>query len=335
MKTKVVYVLSGSENGLLFEQLYISVISLKYHTPSAWVSLVMDDKTNSLLSTLTKERISQYVNDTIVVPFNEDHTPMWKSRWMKTNLRNLVSGDFLFIDLDTAITNDISCIDEEMSPLAMVADSHLSIGKHPFCSYIHDICRSVDLEIDNNSFYFNSGVIYCKDEASNYVFFEKWHAYWQLYQEKGIAIDQPSLAKTNNDLKSIVALSGEWNCQLRHGMEYFYDAKILHFLGEKQHCELGTKEYLQRVKKEGFSEYVMDRIKKPKRFLLSPAGLLCGDDLYFNYTDEYEQHKKHFFHPKAKKEQLIDSISAYKNEIKGIKRLLLRLNFYILRHLLC
>ena len=136
-------------------------------------------------------------------------------------------------------------------------------------------------------------------------------------------------------VKGIVALSGEWNCQLRHGMEYFYDAKILHFLGEKQHCELGAKEYLQRVKKEGFSEYVMDRIKKPKRFLLSPAGLLCGDDLYFNYTDEYEQHKKHFFHPKAKKEQLIDSISAYKNETKGIKRLLLRLNFYILRHLLC
>lgn len=335
MKTKVVYVLSGSENGLLFEQLYISVISLKYHTPSAWVSLVMDDKTNSLLSTLTKERISQYINDNIVVPFDEDHTPMWKSRWMKTNLRNLVSGDFLFIDLDTAITNDISCIDEEKSSLAMVADSHLPIGKHPFCSYIHNICRSVDLEIDDNSFYFNSGVIYCKDEDENYLFFEQWHDCWLRYQEKGIAIDQPSLAKTNNDLKGIVALSGEWNCQLRHGMEYFYDAKILHFLGEKQHCELGTKEYLQRVKKEGFSEYVMDRIKKPKRFLLSPAGLLCGDDLYFNYTDEYEQNKKHFFHPKAKKEQLIDSISAYKNETKGIKRLLLRLNFYILRHLLC
>ena len=206
MKTKVVYVLSGTEEDLLFEQLYISVISLKYHTPSAVVSLVMDDKTNSLLSKLTIERLNKYVNEIIVVSFEHDNTPMWKSRWMKANLRNLVSGDFLFIDLDTAIISDISCIDEQMGSLAMVADSHLVVGKHPFKSYIHHICNCVDLEINDNSYYFNSGVIYCKDEEKNYLFFEQWHAYWLQYQAKGVAIDQPALAKTNSDFHYIVNL---------------------------------------------------------------------------------------------------------------------------------
>ena len=58
----------------------------------------------------------------ITVDFNPEIGNKQCSRWIKTNLREYVKGDFLFIDTDTVITDKLDEIDDWDIDIGMVYD---------------------------------------------------------------------------------------------------------------------------------------------------------------------------------------------------------------------
>lgn len=119
MKTKVVYVITSTEEDFYLEETLISVYSLKKKSPSIIIELVVDTKTDM---TLTGKRATllDYVDKKIVVNVPEKYNKVQTSRYLKTSVREYVDGDFLFVDSDTIITDSLEGIDHFNCDIGMV-----------------------------------------------------------------------------------------------------------------------------------------------------------------------------------------------------------------------
>ena len=253
MKTKIVYVLTSAPEKKYIEQALLSVYTARNYNPTANIILIVDDQTKALL-TGKRAEVLKYITDIIVVNLDSEMSMMDKSRWLKTNVRNLLKGDFLFIDCDTLITQSLIGIDNCKHSIAAVPESHLPIKR--FNNYLYDkvnnLSAKIGWNIDEEKYYFSSGVIYVKDISENYELFDKWHRYWIEGREKGISIDQPSFAKANIAMnRPIKILSGIWNCVMYTHETFAYSSKILHFCSFRNMSYIFEDRFLAKVKDVG------------------------------------------------------------------------------------
>ncbi|MDR2601213.1 MAG: hypothetical protein LBC53_01985 [Spirochaetaceae bacterium] len=237
MAFKYLYVLVSADADFYYEQFYISAFSLKMRVPGAFVSVLTDDSTAPRLSEL---RVAgggggDPLIDEIVVPdIPADVPQMIRSRFLKTSMRKHIAGDFLYIDADTVVAEDLSCIEDINADLAMALDMHgaddekwlINVNEKKYSFY-----NSLEAPLGE---YYNSGVILCRDVPRNHVFFKDWHKNWLDSVSMGVPIDQPSLHKTNAGAGFVIKeLDGIWNCQIKrsHILAYLAAAKIIHYFG--------------------------------------------------------------------------------------------------------
>ena len=127
MKTKLVYVLTCAPEATYIEQALISIWSARYHNPDAHIVLLVDDKTDQLLVGKRAE-VLEYITEKVVVPFEDvNATMMYRSRWIKTQVRDLVQGDLLFIDCDTIVNHSLDELDVLQCEVGAVCESNLPI----------------------------------------------------------------------------------------------------------------------------------------------------------------------------------------------------------------
>ena len=130
MKTKIVYCLVSQDKDIYLEQLLLSLISLRNYNQSAQVTVVMDKTTKDGLIG-NRNIIQNYIDEIIVVNDIEHLSNSQKSRVLKTTLRERITGAYLFIDVDTIITDKLDEIDElllQNIEIAAVKDSHCNFN---------------------------------------------------------------------------------------------------------------------------------------------------------------------------------------------------------------
>ena len=132
MKTRIVYVVVSDETDIFLEQALLSIFSLRRHNPNVIVELVLDQATNDSIIGKRSE-IKKYVNKITIIEVSTKYNKGQRSRWIKTNLRNLIEGDFLFIDTDTIITDSLEGIDDFEGDIGAVKDKHAPVKKS--CAY--------------------------------------------------------------------------------------------------------------------------------------------------------------------------------------------------------
>lgn len=197
MKTKIVYtVVSGSQDVYL-PQVMVASYTARKTNPTAQIVLVVDQETNIVINN-SLPNIKKYVSEIVVVKVPDGLNKMHRSRYIKTTLRQHVSGNFLFIDADTVITCDLSEIDKIDMDIAAVLDRHSVVSEHEHVGGIRgDISKlSLDLQ-DLKDKYFNSGVMLVKDSPIAYQLYEKWYENWNRSLTTTRGIDQPPLALAN------------------------------------------------------------------------------------------------------------------------------------------
>ena len=162
MRTKIVYVIVSCEKDAYLEEAFISVCSLRKWNPNSIVEIVVDNQTDESLKG-NRSAILNYIDKKIVVAFEDYWSNHEKSRLLKTNLRNIVEGDYLFIDTDTVITGDLSEIDDCEYDIACVPDKHVSIGQHGFRANIDNGAMILGWNVIEDLKYLsheNNGVLY-------------------------------------------------------------------------------------------------------------------------------------------------------------------------------
>lgn len=286
MKTKIIYVLVSSEKDIYLEQAWVSLFSLRHFNKNVDVVLLCDDKTAFRVNEQAPEEFKELAGEIVSVPFAEAITNRERSRWLKTNLRNLVKGDFLFIDTDTIITDSLAEVDFFDYNLAMEYAWHCKLVDRPDTQSIRNRVKGLfGIELKEDTGYFNSGVIYCKDTEECHRFFNKWHENWMLAKDKPMGIqDQQSLVVTVNEMGGVSLLPGNYNCQPVYSMKYIATAKIVHFFNLKwdnhEWSPFCTDNFFLDIKNKcRISDDSKQLILNCRSTFIAPALCIYGDDI--------------------------------------------------------
>ena len=103
---KYLYVLVSNESDYYYEQVLLSVLSLREYNPDAFIVMLVDiDTKNSLIG--NRKKILNVIDKLEVVDLSHLQDNKIKSRWLKTTMNKYINGDFLYIDCDTIITQSL------------------------------------------------------------------------------------------------------------------------------------------------------------------------------------------------------------------------------------
>lgn len=290
MKTKIVYILVSSSDDIYLEQAYVSMYSVKYYMPDAHIFLLMDRQTEMSLTSVRSGGL-KYVDEVISVDVEKDYSPQQRSRILKTSVRKYVEGDFLFIDTDTIVTKPLYKIDFMKSDLAACWDTHAPFLENPYRNMCIEHGKRLGWPIEKEKVYFNTGVIYVKDNEYTHKFYELWNMNWLEGCKKGVNMDQPSFAQTNYMFgHPVQTLDDVWNCELKHGIRFLKDAKIVHYLctnvskgDDKQIFVLNERRTFEDMLESDLEipALVKEIVIDPFQGLSSVTQLFSGNDLLF------------------------------------------------------
>ncbi len=234
---KFVYVLTTDQKDLYTEQAYLSIYSLKLKMPEAYTILLVDDLTESYLRR-NKQYILSIISELKVIKIDPIFNKKQRSRFLKTTMREYISGNFLYIDCDTIITDNLSDINQTQADIAGILDTHVPLSKY----YAKKRVTSMHIEMGmtealNNDSHFNGGIMFARDTEAAHHYFMTWHNLWLECVKKGVNIDQIALNEANARCGDIIQeLNGIWNCQiLKGGISYLADAKIIHYFATQDY----------------------------------------------------------------------------------------------------
>lgn len=292
-KLQLVYALVSSEKDIYLEQAYVSMYSARYYNPDARIIVVVDELTNASFVGRRKEE-TRYADDIIVVKVPTNLNGQRRSRILKTSIRKYVKGDFLFIDCDTIVVKSLVDILEFDADLAACYDSHCAdIKEDPYYPNIRKNALIVGTPIDDEEHYFNSGVIWVRDVPSAHKFYEMWNNMLAECVKKNLFHDQPSFKYTDYKLGHIVKpLPDVWNVELKHGIKFLKDSKIVHYLCTNKSNNRGRQFFimndysvLDEIKHTGvIPRDVMETIKDPFYGISPLSHCFAGEDVYFFST---------------------------------------------------
>jgi len=269
---KYVYVLTSSEYDFYYEQFFLSLTSLRLYNPYAHITVLIDSKTKEGL-TEKRSGYEHIISETITITAPQKFSQKEISRWIKTSIKNYVTGDFLYIDCDTIVTGVIDCNFPLSITVGAILDTHVPLLRHHLATHFEVEDKTLKfVSALRTGIRYNGGIIFCRDTPEGNDFFSRWHSLWLYSNQKGISQDMPALNQANHEMNGIIAqLPGEWNCQITHnGLPFLPNAKIIHYYATAFNfvdCPylLGTRAVLTAVKKAGvIPSEIMELLKKPK-----------------------------------------------------------------------
>lgn len=292
MRTQAVYIVTGKQHDCYFEQLIVSACSLKRYNSDIKILVVTDDISVKYIDDIRMCHIKPFVDEFKIHALPPELNMMQRSRFLKTSLRSLIEGDFVFLDTDTVITGTLDELDAIPYSIAAVLDKHVLLKDHSNKKNIFKIAKQIGWNADDESRYFNSGFIYVKDNQTARNFFNQWHKYWITeLNSRGICIDQPAFALANAKCGyPIHELSGIYNCQIvENGLKFLYSAKVIHYFASN--INAWQSPYLFRdkllyaaIRNNGMTQEILAMIENAKSQFASKTLIVGGNvcDCYYS-----------------------------------------------------
>lgn len=284
MQTKLVYVLTCAPEATYIEQALISIWSARYHNPDAHIVLLVDDKTNELLVGKRAE-VLEYVTEKVVVRIPNEFNLMQASRWLKTSVRNIIDGDFLFVDCDTVITQSLEDIDNFECEIGAVLDTHRPMSKlrPQEQRNIMLFAEKCGWDFNGLEYYRSSGVLFVRDTRATHEFYSLWHKNYLHSSKCDVNIDQISFERTSQELPLIRHIDDTWNTIMFIRPRFIEQAKIIHFASLNNNSFLFSKRVLQYIRENGLTPYLKYYILHPLQSYL-PYMKKCYIGLQFFKT---------------------------------------------------
>lgn len=307
MGLKIVYDVISSDKDNYFEQAWVSMFSLKHFNPDAHIVLLTDDTTAQTIEKTYRKKAKQLIDDIVVVSFDKKYSNKEKSRWIKTSMRQLVNGDFLFIDADTIVTGtlDKSYFDGFPNFIGAVLDyncssrivCHSGIFK---IMYVNRLKSIYGIDYNEGTDVYNSGVLFVRDAPEAYALFDAWHKNWLIANDKGVCLDQLPLVKTCQDMGNpIRSMSGIYNCQIKFSIQYLHEAIILHTFSHQQDSSLspilGSYLYDEIKRLQDLNDKIKGIILNAKDTFVSPCFLVGKEWVDISFMPIYILLKQLYF----------------------------------------
>jgi len=301
---KYLYVLTSTQRDNYYEQFFLSLTSLKLLMPNAHTILLCDSKTKETL-TGKRAEYEKLISELLSINVPETFSHIETSRWLKTSMRNHVQGDFLYIDCDTIISEDLSSIFKLDINFGACLDCHSPLSSHAN----KDLFVNCDKKLDFSSYlsdkYYNGGIIYCSDTPQAHKILDRWHELWLYSRSKKILRDMPSLNMAiHENFQYFTELNGIWNCQLiANYLPFLVDAKILHYFATNlifysSPFLFASENIFNDIKENGvISKKILKLLKNPKTSFISQTRVFSGNEMLHVLDSDlfkslYFMHKK-------------------------------------------
>ena len=280
----ICYILVDNERLFYYNQLLISIASLRKRNPHLPVIVLLDEETKQILPQKNPEFERWHISSmTISVP--KEYEQKARSRFIKTSVRQYVRGDYLYIDTDTVIaaTFPVNISNKDLSLTLDWNDGRITNEEFSTLKKTYDKCG---YELNSDSIMYNSGVIWAKDNAIVCRFYQKWHYEWKQCYSRGILLDQPSLNHVNSVLYPLISeLPCVWNVQVScvQALRFLNNAIIIHYYNvswERMRAIYSLSN--PEIQSKGYKSIEVQSILENPKDALYPSTFLRRDET----TDE-------------------------------------------------
>ena len=296
MKTQIVYVLVSSEKDVFLEELWVSVYSLRQFHHDVVVNVVTDNDTAKRIE--NNKELYALITNVVVGDTPENYNAKERSRELKTRVRELIKGDFLYIDTDTVVCKPLDEVDNCTHDVACVPDSNAWCKDNAFSDGMKNSVRGIfGTDVSSCEYLVNGGVIYAKDNDKAHELFKRWNKHWRYSCfEKGNSQDQPALWQSDYEMGHVIKLLPDiYNSQVAMSLQYFADAAIVHFLHmdfipEQSYSHyLGLGIYRELKEKGTITPEIRDKIVHCKSSFMPMTMPVGKDQLLFLFNPAGKQ----------------------------------------------
>lgn len=222
---KFVYVLTGKDIRSYADLTYASISFLRYFHPDDWIVLLVDPVAMEALRE-TQHPLLDLVSQILAVETDQACSVM-ASRWLKTSMRRLVEGPFVFLDADTLPVGSLDKLFRCKCDFAAVSDYHSLNPRRAFPASLLPPHQAVGWSRPTR--YFNSGVLYFEDTAAAKELGKAWHDAWNIWSSVNSHHDQPALAHALDMIQCKVrVLPQKWNAMFLERESSVLRARVLH-----------------------------------------------------------------------------------------------------------
>ncbi len=184
------YVLTTAGRDLFADMTYASVAFLRYAHPEAEIICLCDAASHRALEA-ARHPLLETVDRALPVE-TPDAPPSFRNRFVKTQMRQILEGDFVYFDADTVA---IDRVDEMLAcpaPLAGIPNFSGTGDPSEICGNERAVFETMGWPLPRRPF-INGGVLLLRDCEPTHQFARLWHNKWLAWSSRGRYTDQPSL----------------------------------------------------------------------------------------------------------------------------------------------
>jgi hypothetical protein len=208
------------------------------------VSLCTDTATLNYAKSINHHLLN--IVDEILVASDFTGTARERSRWVKTQIRNMVKGDFVFIDADAVPVAEFDeLINHGLDFAAVEADAPFS----RIASWYVPTAKMLKWKISHDIHY-SSGVFFLRDNELTQKFGRSWKQKWLEWKDvdmSGVFADQPSFNSAIFESEMTKAtVPSKFNIPLFRPFYRIEDPRIFHYPAATRRTRFSLLETLSK-----------------------------------------------------------------------------------------
>jgi hypothetical protein len=223
----ICFVLTAKHLGLYADMAAVAALAVRRLHPQARIILVTDEPTARAIDRRS-HAVRDIVSEIIVRPTGTDD-PGTSSRYLRTVLRQLIRGDYLYLDSDAVAVRPLDWGWPRVGDLALARDRNRR-GITPLALPGIEKLRAKlawEFRLDR---YLNAGVMFVRDTPAAHAFYAEWHRRWKQTLSLGMWQDQFSLDSASTTGIARIAVLPDRDNWVTHSTAMLRGrARIFHF----------------------------------------------------------------------------------------------------------
>jgi hypothetical protein len=211
-RPRFAYVLTTEGADVFADMNYVSAAFLREVHPEAEIVILCDSASYRALDR-TRHPLKE-VTDRLEAVATPDAPPGHRNRYVKTSMREVLDGTFVYLDADTLPARRLDGILKCPAPLAAIANHNGTGDVSEIPANERAIFETMGWELPSRP-YVNGGVLFLRDQKCTREFGRLWHEKWLTWSRLGQHTDQPSLNSALADSRvEYAVLDGRYNAQI-------------------------------------------------------------------------------------------------------------------------
>jgi hypothetical protein len=184
------YALTTTGRDLFADMTYASAAFLRHTYPESEIVCLCDALSHRALEA-ARHPLLELVDRAVAVE-TPDGPPGYRNRSVKTRMRQVLEGDFVYFDSDTLVVDRIDELLACQAPVAGVVDEHHSSRSLRAMAFDRVAFQLIGWQMPSRS-HINGGVLVLRDREPTHRFARLWHEKWLAWSRRGRHTDQQSL----------------------------------------------------------------------------------------------------------------------------------------------